>query len=125
MQNQNQNQNQMLFPSHNAVVVVVHYPLHVSADTRSCATRRDICSFASASSTPSWSDAYLHSLAGSQDGWLAGRPLHLAGKEQRSEANEPNLRPRGAPANGGDEVGADSHDGRSPHHSLTVVNKFN
>jgi hypothetical protein len=69
-----QNQNQMLlFPSHNAVVVV-HHPLHVSADTRSCATRRDICSF-----------ACFNAILERSVPTLAGL-LRLAGKQQRSEA---------------------------------------
>lgn len=55
----------------------MHHPLHVSADTRSYATRRDICSFA-------YFNAILERCVPTLARWL----VSLAGKQQqqRSEA---------------------------------------
>ncbi|CAK9216832.1 unnamed protein product [Sphagnum troendelagicum] len=84
----------------------MHHPLHVSADTRSCATRRDICSFA-------YFNAILERCVPTLARWL----VSLAGKSSSSSAlkQRTEFAASGSPpANGGDEVGADCHDGRSP-----------
>jgi hypothetical protein len=107
---QNQNQNQMLFPSHNAVVVV--------ASTSSAAR---VCGHSQLyDSSRQLLLRLLQRHPGAMRtytplaGWLAGA---FGWQAAALWSNEPNLRLRGDPANGGDEVGADSRDGRSPPRS--------
>jgi hypothetical protein len=98
MQNQKP-KTKMLFPSHNArwlVGVSTSSAARVCGHSQLCDSSRHL--LLRLLQRHPGAMAYLHS---------------LAGKQQRSEATNQNLRLRGAPANGGDEVGADSHDGRS------------